>query len=380
MYADRKALKGKMIECQKEKETLLAKSSYDASHVRRLEKEITLLNTKQMALKIELNSLYGAMGNQYFLYFDLRIAEAITLTGQFVNRTAENTVNKWANNLLKDDEDRVIAMDTDSVYVRMNSFIERFNPADPVKFLDAISEEQILPAINSAFDDIASTMNVRAKRMVESREVIASRALWVAKKRYIMRVLNSEGVQYSKPKIKIMGIEAIKSSTPKVCREAMKELFSLVLEATEDELQSYIRDFKKKFSGLHVDEISIPRGVSEVEKYKDYNSPNLCVTRTPMNSRASIVFNKALEDHNIAKSIPPIRGGDKIKYVFLLLPNPTKQNVIAYKDTFPKELNYLLDYIDYEKQFEKSFLQAIDIIVHTIGWNSFPTASLEDFF
>jgi len=379
IYADRKQTKAKMIKLEQDREKLKEQGA-DATTLKRIDTEISLLDTKQLALKLNLNSLYGAMGNQYFLYFDIRIAEAITLTGQYINRSAENVTNSWIQSVMKDKEDRVIAMDTDSIYVRMSSFIEKFNPKDPVKFLDRIGEDKIIPAINAEFQTIHDKLGCFKPRMVEAREVIASRAVWTTKKRYIMRVLNSEGVQYAKPKIKIMGIEGIKSSTPKPCREAMIDIYKLILEEDEKSVQDYVKQFEARFRTMEPHEIGLPRGVTGVEEYRDDNSKTLCKSRTPINSRASLVFNKLLRDMGLDKTIEPIKGGDKIKFVFLRLPNPTKQNVIAFKETLPKQMDGIKSYIDFNKQFEKTFEQPMNIIMKAVGWNLKPTADLSSFF
>ena len=341
--------------------------------------KIALLDTEQMAVKILMNSLYGAMGNRFFRYYDLDIAEGITLTGQLVNKWSDTHANAAVTKFLKESvpKDRVIAADTDSIYMDVQDIIDKYQPEDPVKFLDEISKRIIEPALEAGYDHLGKIMNIFKPTMVMSREVIANRGIWTAKKRYILNVLNSEGVQYAKPKMKIMGIEAIKSSTPRVCRDAMKEIFDIVIAKEESDVHGAIGKFRDKFFTLEAHEIGKPGGVSNVDKY--YCPTTLFVKGTPQNSRACLVHNDMISKRGLDELIQPIQGGDKVKLVFLKKHNPTGQNVISFIDKLPVKFE-LGSFIDYEMQFTKTFLEPMKLIMDAIDWTCEPQASLADFF
>jgi len=260
LYNERKTVKRDMIKL---------KQDYEKDKTADLEREINRLDNTQQAVKILLNSLYGALGNQYFRYFDLRIAEGITLSGQLSIKWAEKAMNEYLNKMLKSDEDYVIAIDTDSLYVDMNPLVKAVNPKDPVSFIDKACEEKIVPMLAKSYEQMNDRLNGFENRMVMAREAIADKGIWTAKKRYILNVHENEGVRYAEPKLKIMGIEAIKSATPMPCRTALKDIFKVIIDGDESKTQAAIKDFKDYFTTLPAHEIAFPRGVSKVKEYKD---------------------------------------------------------------------------------------------------------------
>ena len=374
-YAERKAVKGKMIE---------AKKRFEKTGSIEDEKLINNLENQQMAIKILLNSLYGALGNRYFRYYDLRMAEGITLSGQLSILWAEKAVNKEMNSILKTkDKDYVIAIDTDSLYVAFNDIVQKLNLKDPVKGLDKICEEHFVKKLEIAYSEMFTHMNAYMPRMVMEREVIADRGIWTAKKRYILNVHNNEGVQYAEPKLKIMGIEAIKSSTPMVVRTKLKEIFKVIINGTEETTQQYIADFRKEFNTLSPEDVSFPRGVSDVDKWMETpnaNNKNKPYRKScPIHVRGAINYNKEIERLGLDKRYGIIQNGEKIKFAYMRLPNPIKENTIAFPQYLPQEMK-LHNYIDYEKQFEKTFLDPLDPILSAIGWRHEDIMTLEDFF
>jgi DNA polymerase elongation subunit (family B) len=250
MYNERVIFKKKMIQ---------AKKDYEKTPTKALEKEIARCNNIQMAKKIALNSAYGAIGNQYFRYYKLANAEAITLSGQVSIRWIENKVNLYMNRILKTkDVDYVIASDTDSIYLNMGPLVETVyegrekTTESIVTFLDKVCEVELEPYIDSAYQELADYVNAYDQKMQMKRENIADRGIWTAKKRYILNVWDSEGVRYKEPKLKIMGIEAIKTSTPAPCRKMIKDGLKLMMSATEDEMIDFIETSRKEFYNLPV--------------------------------------------------------------------------------------------------------------------------------
>lgn len=371
LYTKRVEIKERTIGYKKQ----LAKDEDNQSLIR----EVTRNETLQMSVKILLNSLYGAIANQHFRYYDPQIAEGVTLTGQTVIRTAEKAVNEEIQKFLKESDlkDRVIAIDTDSVYITAKDIIDKFKPKDPVKFLDEFGNRVIEPALNRAFDIYAKRTNAYSDRMVMKREAIADRGIWTAKKRYILNVHNNEGVQYAEPKIKMMGIEAIKSSTPQVCRVAMKEIFKVIMGGSEEKTQEAIALFKEHFKTLSPDLIAFPRGISDATKWMDKDV--IYQKGTPMHVRAALLHNHHVKKNGLDKEYELIYNGDKIKYIHLMLPNPVKENIFGFKERFPEELN-LNKYINYELQFKKSFIEPLNMILETLNWSDEKRVSLQDFF
>jgi DNA polymerase elongation subunit (family B) len=378
MYDERVKIKKMMLDSKRELE---AADKSNKQEIYRIERDIVRYENQQTAIKLLLNSLYGALGNKYFRYFTMEIAEGITLSGQTIIRWAEKAVNDYLNKALKNAKykDYVIAIDTDSVYVALEDVVKSTGITDKEKittFLDKFCGDAMESILSKSFNQLADNMNAYKKRLTMKREAIADRAIWTAKKRYILNVLDNEGVRYAKPKLKIMGIEAIKSSTPGTCREAFEELFQVLIHGTEAETQKFISDYRAKFDALPPEEKAFPRGVSSV---KDYQSRDTIYKKgTPINSRAAILYNYMLQKNGL-KTYTPIRDGDKIKYIYLYPNNPMKEDVIGFVDVLPPEFK-LHRFIDNDKQFEKAFLEPAKLILDAIGWDAEPVASLEDFF
>ncbi len=376
MYKDRVEIKKSMISAQKELQKV---DKNDKQKLYQIERDIAIRENQQMAIKILLNSLYGALGNKYFRFFDQRIAEAITLTGQLTIRWAEYALNRYLNRVMRTEKwkDYVVAIDTDSLYVSLDDIIKQFNPDNPINFMDKICNEALEAELAKSYDELYDMLGGIDNRMVMKREAIADRGLWTAKKRYILNVHDNEGVRYRKPKLKIMGIEAIKSSTPAPCRDALKQIFKVIMEKDEKEVQGSIEQFKNYFKTLPPDEIAFPRGVSKVKDYQDRNT--VYKKGTPIHVRGSILHNKLINDLALNKKYTPINNGDKIKFMYLRKPNPIHENVIAFTDYLPEEFG-LSKYIDHETQFQKTFLDPIEPVLDAVGWSSEEVASLEDFF
>ena len=375
MYNDRVIFKKKMLE---------AKQQYEKTKTKELEREISRCNNIQMAKKISLNSAYGAIGNQYFRYYKLANAEAITMSGQVSIRWIECKMNSYLNKILKtNDVDYVIASDTDSIYLNMGPFVETVykgrekTTEEIVGFLDKVCEVEFEKYIESSYQELADYVNAYDQKMQMKRENIADRGIWTAKKRYILNVWDSEGVRYDEPKLKIMGLEAVKSSTPAPCRQKIKDALKIVMTKTEDEMISFIDNFRKAFNELPPEEISFPRSINDVDKHK--SSSTLYCKGTPIHARGAILYNHLIKEKKLDKKYAKIQNGEKIKFCYLKLPNPIRENVISYIQEFPKEFG-LDKYIDYDLQFSKAFLEPMKVILDAINWKVEKTVNLESFF
>ena len=375
IYKDRTIYKKKM---------LAAKQEYEKTKNKDLVKEIARCNNIQMARKIQLNSAYGAIGNQYFRYYKLANAEAITLSGQVSIRWIENKMNAYLNKILKTDGiDYVIASDTDSIYLNMGPLVESVykgrekTAQSVVSFLDKVCRVELENYIEGCYQELAEYVNAYDQKMQMKRENIAERGIWTAKKRYILNVWDSEGVRYEEPKLKIMGIEAIKSSTPAPCRKMIKDGLKLMMRGTEEDVIGFIDQCREDFKKLPPEEIAFPRTASDVRKY--YSSSSIYAPKTPIHIRGALLFNHYVKENKLTNKYSLINNGEKIKFIFLKKPNTIQENVISFIQDFPKELS-LDKYIDYELQFEKSFVDPLKSILDTIGWKMEKTVNLESFF
>ena len=368
MYTDRVKYKKMMIEEQKKGK------SADPN-------KLAQYHNMQINLKIALNSAYGALGNQWFRFYDVRNAEAVSVAGQLSIRWAERAVNDYLNKILEtDNEDYVLASDTDSLYVTMEKMVEKVGLTDTdkiIKFLDTVCDGKIQDVIDKCYGEMAEYVNAFQQKMVMKREVLADVGIWVAKKHYVLNVHNSEGVQYEEPKLKIMGIEAVKSSTPEPCRNALKKAFKIMMNGTEDDVINFIEEFKTEFKTFPAEDISFPRSVKGLAKY--YDSATIYRKSTPIHVKGSLIYNKILQNKRLTRKYPVIQEGEKIKYAYLKEPNPTGDSVIAMLNNLPDEFD-LKQYIDYEKQFSKSFLDPMIGILSVIGWKHERKNDIMSFF
>lgn len=377
MYEDRKKFKKMMLKCQQD-----IQNEEDTYKKRELENLIARYNNLQLAKKVSLNSAYGAMGSQYFRFYDLRQALAVTLAGQLSIKWIENKLNSYLNNLLKTQDDYVIASDTDSIYLKLEPLVQSVFQKETetskiISFMDKVCEDKIQPFIDKSYSELAEYVHAYSQKMQMKREALADKGIWTAKKRYILNVYNNEGVAYKKPKLKVMGLEMIKSSTPSAVREKMRELIELMMTAKETEIQDFISNFRSEFKKLPVEEISFPRGLNGLNDYSD--SATLYKKGTPIHVKGAIIYNLNLKKLELTNKYPSIQEGEKLKFTYLKMPNPFKDSVISYPTRLPREFN-LQEYIDYDLQFEKSFLEPVKVILDCIGWKTEKQNTLEDFF
>ena len=376
-YEERKAWKRKMIEYQKEQQ-----KCDDPKRKKELETLIKRAYNNQQVRKIALNSAYGALANQYFAFFSIDLAEAITLSGQLSIQWAEKTINKYLNQILKtENKDYVIAIDTDSVYITMDEMVKQIFPEDTPKekIIDFLTkaESQLEEVIADGYEDLAEYTNAFQNKMEMGREVIADRGIWTAKKRYILNVHDNEGVRLAKPKLKMMGIETAKSSTPQWVRTKLERALEVVMQGTEQELWEFVETARKDFRNLPVEDVAFPRGCKNLIQYAD--STNIYSKGTPIHVRGSLLYNNLLKKKDLDMRYEMIKNGEKIMFTYLTLPNPINENVISFTGTLPREFD-LHRFVDHDLQFDKAFVEPLKAVVNLINWNVEPVASLENFF
>ena len=373
MYTERVVYKKKAIEAKKE-----FQKTKDPIY----QNEISRCHNIQMAKKIALNSAYGAIGNQYFRYFDVKQAEAITLGGQLSIRWVERDVNRFMNKILQTNNiNYVVASDTDSIYLRLDKLVEKVckdkSVNQIVDFIDKAAEDKIQKVIDDSFQNLANYVNAYQQKMIMKREAIANKGIWVAKKRYMMNVFDEEGVRYDIPKLKIMGVEAVKSSTPEVCRGKIKDAIRVIMNESEDTLIKFVGNFKEVFKTLSPEEVAFPRSCNNLDKY--INSSQIYNKGTPIHVKGSLIYNYNIHKHKLERKYPLIKNGDKIKFLMLKQPNTVKDTVISFATKIPHEFE-LHKYVDYDMQFEKTFTDPLKFILDSIGWKLEREASLEAFF
>jgi len=378
MYDDRVKYKQLMLEAQKD---------YEKTKDPKLLRDISKFNNIQMAKKISLNSAYGAIGNVWFRYYNILVAEAITTSGQLAIRYIEHSLNQYLNKILDTrDEDYIIASDTDSVYITFDKLVDKVLNGEHdkkkiVNFLDRVAKEKIEPFIDKSYQGLADYVNAYEQKMQMKREVIADKGIWVAKKRYILNAHDVEGVRYKEPKLKIMGVEAVKSSTPAACREKIKEALTIIMNEDSEVLNTFIQDFREEFMTLKPELVAYPRSVNGLLKWTE--SHNLFKKGAPIHCKGAILYNHLLKEKKLQGKYPFIQEGDKIKFLHMKIPNTYQSTSISFMTKLPEELN-LHNIVDYDMQFEKSFVEPLKFITNVIKWpidSSYGTqGTLEEFF
>lgn len=381
MYEERKMYKNKMLQCKAELKNL--DSSASKEQIKTLKNNISKFHNFQLVRKIQLNSAFGAIGNQYFRYYDLDLAEAITVSGQLAIRWIERSLNTFLNTTIGTTGcDFVIASDTDSVYICLDKLVQKVMPnADNhkiVKFLDKSCKDIIDPFIESKYKELATLMNAYSQKMHMKRESISNKGIWTAKKRYMLNVYMAEDdVLLDKPEMKIMGIETSRSSTPQIVREALTKAIHIIMNGNEASLRQFVDNFRKEFFSKDPEVIAFPRGCNGMLEYAD--SSSIYRKSTPIHVRGALLYNHYVKKNKLTKKYQLIKAGEKVKYVYLKEPNPLGENVVSFISTLPKELD-LHRFVDYNSQFEKSFVEPLTIILHTMNWKIKEESSLESLF
>lgn len=351
-------------------------------------------STSQLVKKILLNSYYGATGSPYFSLYDKRLAQATTLTGQCFIRTVIRNASKFikmlAHDKTTDDETMVIAGDTDSGYLNIypvyKKLIEDNNKTldenERTDFYDILCKGIEKKSIEPCIATMAKAFNVFQNCLKMKRETICAGAkktgycgFWVAKKRYALLVNDNEGFRYVHPKLKVMGLSQVQSSTPKVCRDNLQHATKLMIEEGEEAVRKYAKEVYAEFISKKDEEIAFPRSVSDVEKYSYHDKP---IKGAPVQSKAAINHNFLLKKFHLENVLQPIRDGDKLKFLYLNQ-NPYGFDVIGFKETLPKEFG-LNKYINKDIHFEKAFKKPLTDMMNACGWELEPVSRLDEFF
>lgn len=377
MFNKRSFYKKKMLEAQK---------LYEKDKTEENKKAISNYKVMQNSLKTCLNSAYGSLGNQWCRYYELANAEAVTTMGQLAIQWIGNKLNAYFNKILKTENfDFVIYSDTDSAFLNMQPLVDVIyknktpTKEEVVNFLDKIFSTTIQDYIDSCYKELAEYLNSYQHSLFMKREKIADNFIITAKKRYIVNVWDNEGVRYTDPKISITGIEAIKSSTPAFCRDKIKEAFNLIVNKNEDALIDFIEEVRKEFKTLTPEEVASPIGVSDVDKHFSASTIYKKGQSVPIHVRGSLLYNHYVRKNKLEDKFPLIRNGEKIKYCYLKLPNPIHEDVISFVQRFPRDLG-LEKYVDYDVQFEKTFIKPLKAVLDVIGWSVEKTNTLDAFF
>ena len=388
-------------------------STLGDEQLKQLEKQLSndaaRYNSMQMAQKILLNSLYGALGTSSFRYFDLNLASSVTISGRQAIKWIERKLNELIDAKVGISKDRIVLIDTDSVVIDLEDFVNKYCPSTlsregRLKFIDKFGEKVLNPYIEASYSELAQYMNAYEPRLKMKRENIINSMVSVAAKSYVMEVYNSEGVQYSldDPYMKIMGLQLVKSSTPQVMRDALRNALPIMLHGTESDMHKYVQDIRNKFNSFTVEQIAAPRGITSLSKYdkkvllnaiKHTTDPaklkelqdvcninsDIYVKKTPVHVKGSLIYNTLINKHGLSQQRKPIVDGDKVKYVYLRTPNPIREECIAFQDTLPAEFN-LHKYVDYDRMFENTFISFLTKMIESLNWTTEKQASLADWF
>jgi DNA polymerase elongation subunit (family B) len=375
-FNQRKEAKSRMIELEKE---------YEQTKNKDLLPRIAAFKIRQSVKKILANSLYGCLGNPAFVYSSPELATAVTVTGQVIIRKAEMAMNNYIQGLTKDKKDYVLAVDTDSVYLNLDSIVQKISEKTKIPnitdFINQICEQKIQPELNKEMTSLAHCLGCTENKIVFKREAIASAGMFIAKKRYALLVQDLEGVRFSEPKLKIMGLETARSSTPLVVRNKLKDCIKIILTTTPEELRKYVDEFYDEFMKLPIEDVAAPRGVKGISKYTD--GKNIYKIGTPIATKAALLHNAYVDELNLTKDVPHIKENDKMKFVFVKIPNPYgmggRDAVIGFIGKPPVQFN-LEKYVDRKKQFDKTFNEPLENILNAIGWSISNQITLESFF
>lgn len=337
-------------------------------------KEKITQDLAQNTRKVNLNSCYGSFGNEHFRFFDVRQAEAVTMTGQMIIRYVANCVNDYLNQEFGTHTDYVLASDTDSIYVKLAPVVKNMSGKEAIDYLDAYCEKEVQRVIDHAFHTIGTVFNTQENILAMKREAIAEHGVWTAKKRYLLWVHDNEGVRFDPPKLKTVGIEAVRSSTPKYARQVIKKALEYFIRDDRDGFYALLDEAERGYLTRPFEDIASPRSCNGMDTYPLLEGGQF-TSGTPIQVKGSLVYNRHLEETQLAGRYPKIRDGEKIRFCYLKPQNPLRCNVIAAPNTLPAEWK-LEQFLDRQEQFEKTLASPLEAVISHAGWSVRPVATL----
>lgn len=336
----------------------------------------------EQAIKILLNAGYGAFTNSHFKFFDIRIGTSITLTGQCIIQWCERTFNNYFNKHLKTSNvDYITYCDTDSNYVNFQPLVDLYcsNKTDDqiVDFIDVICQTKMKTLLDKSFNSFGEYTNAFENTINFKRENICSSGIWVGKKKYLLRVHDSEGVRYTTPEIKVTGLEIVRSSTPEMVRKGLTNCVEYMLNDDIVGLRKFTSTLKKKFIESNPEDISFPRGVNDIEKWMAGGAKYK--SGCPIAVRSAILYNHYIKEKKLTNKYAKINSSDKIKFVYLVKRNPIQENIIGFNSDFPSEI-VEKKYIDYNLQWNKAFVSPLTSLLEAVGLELEPKKKLDEWF
>ena len=355
---------------------------------------------RQLTLKIINNSLYGALGNAGFRFYDLDNAESITLTGQSILKShVEPTINRWFKENLNIESDNVIYIDTDSSFVSALPIIQlmekqlgrplTYEEKSSTTFKTAISVENF---INNSFTDYTlKHHNVTEHVLNIKQEYVGEAGFWIAKKRYAQKIVMEKGVSIEamtggkkKWKLDVKGMDVVRSNFPKAFREFMSNILISILDGdAKTVLDDKIIQFREDLGTKPILDIMFPTGIKEISKYGfDPANPFMRFKGTTAHAKAALNYNALLMHYGI-ESKPPISDGTKIKWTYLKS-NPLNLESLAllgFEDPEPI-VDIVEQYIDRDAIFESALENKLQDFYSSLQYGLIPKAenNLQDFF
>jgi DNA polymerase elongation subunit (family B) len=377
----RNMYKKEMLNLEKRKQEIEGTPGSDLE-CKDLTSRIASMNIAQGAIKILNNSFYGNLALQYFRYYDPRMAEAVTATGQVFIKKTNQFVDEILSKILGTAGEYVYYMDTDSCYINCQLLVDRHcvgkSDQEIVTFIEKFVFGVIAPELNKRLSEFAKTMGVDDCRISFKLECIGPSMIMSQKKKYLFDILYYEGVRYKEPKMKVMGIDIVRSSTPGVVKDYLTDAATICLRGTESELQSHVESVKKQFMSLDYTQASFPRGCNGMSVYGATSGNTISLdgesvatvygAKTPIQVRGALVYNHHLKKMGLDSKYPLINDGERVKFIMMNKRNPFREDVIAFPDKLPPEFD-LVKYIDWNLQYKKAFVAPLEKITNALGWS-----------
>lgn len=333
---------------------------------------------RQHIQKIFLNSLYGVLGLPIFRFFDLDNALAVTASGQEVIKNSAKFVNELYNSQLLDAEDYCVYIDTDSLYFSAMPLFKQSSKGYAHKEFTIKLARGVEKKLNEYYDAMAKELFFcTSHRLYIKGESVAETAVWIAKKRYAMNVVyDLESNLDVQNKMKVKGLDVVRSTFPPAFRNFMNEMMTDILaKVPKDEVDAKVLKFRKSLSTMHYLEIARNTAVKNISEYDTHTGKlNDFLKKTPAHVKAALSYNALLKHFKIEHKYERITDGAKIKWVYLI-ENPYKLDALAitgYND--PQQIvDIITNYIDYKALFQNELQKKIEDFYSALKWGNIPT-------